>query len=49
MIRDGNAVSVAAEIAQHLDRSAEGRLGIHDPVLAAQTPQKFSELLAFAE
>src|SRR4051794_38453753 len=49
MIRDGDAVSVAAEIAQHLHRSAEGRLAIDDPVLATQTSQKFSELLAFAE
>src|SRR3954447_26079073 len=49
MIRDGNAVSVAAEIAQHLQRSAEGRLGVDDPVLAAQTAYQLGKLLGLAE
>ena len=38
-VRDGDAMSVCAEIAQHMLRSAEGRLGIDDPVVAEQYPQ----------
>lgn len=49
MVRDSNAVSVAAEIAQHLQRFSERGLRVHDPVLATQPAQKFSKLLAFAE
>lgn len=49
MIRDGNAVSVPAKIAQYLLRSAEGRLGIDNPVLAAQTSHQLGKLLAFAK
>src|SRR3954469_6796696 len=49
MIRDGHAVRVATEVAQHLQRSAEGGLGIDDPVLTAQTSQKLSELRAVPE
>jgi len=36
MVGDGDAVSVAAEIAQHMGRAAEGRLGIDEPFLLAQ-------------
>jgi hypothetical protein len=36
MVGDGDAMGVGAEIAQHVFRSAEGRLGIDDPVLAEQ-------------
>jgi hypothetical protein len=42
VIRDGNAMSVSAKITQHLQRSAEGGLGVHDPVLSAQTADKLS-------
>ena len=35
----GDAMGVSAEIAQHMLRSSEGRLGIDDPVLAEQYPQ----------
>src|ERR1035437_3161831 len=36
MVRDGDAVGVATEIAQHMGRAAEGRLGIDEPFLLAQ-------------
>jgi len=32
LVADGDAMSVAAEIAQHADGISEGRLGIDDPV-----------------
>lgn len=40
---------VAAEVPQYLQWSAEGRLGVYDPVLAAQTPQKPGKLLGLTE
>ena len=49
MIGDGDAVGVAAEIAQHLAGSAESRLGVDDPVLAMQTAEELGELFRFAE
>jgi hypothetical protein len=36
VVGDGDAVSVVSEIAQHVFRSTEGRLGIDHPVLAEQ-------------
>jgi hypothetical protein len=36
VVGDGNTMGVGAEIAQHVFRAAEGRLGIDDPVLAEQ-------------
>jgi hypothetical protein len=36
VVGDGNAVSVVAEIAQHVFGTAEGRLGINHPVLSEQ-------------
>ncbi len=38
-VRNGDTVCVAAEIGQHLSRSAEGRLGVHDPL----DPTQFAE------
>ena len=38
-VRDSDAMGVGAEIAQHMFRSAEGRLGVDDPVVAEQHPQ----------
>jgi len=35
-IGDGHAVGVAAQVAQHLGRLSEGRLGIDDPLFMAQ-------------
>ena len=49
MIGDGHAMGVAAEIAQHLHRTAEGRLGINDPVVAMQAAEQFGELLRIGE
>ena len=36
VVGDGNAVGVSAEIAQHVLRATEGRLGIDDPVVTEQ-------------
>jgi hypothetical protein len=36
MVGDGHAVGVAAEIAQDMGRTAEGRLGIDEPTLVGQ-------------
>ena len=49
MIGDGDAMGVAAEIAQHLHGSAEGGLGIDDPVVAMQTPESFANCLRIGE
>src|SRR5256885_15310439 len=49
MIRDCNAVSVTAEIPQHLQRSSECRLDVHHPVLTAQTAHHVGKLLVVAE
>ena len=49
MIGDGDAMGVAAEIAQHLHRSTEGGLGIDDPVVAVQAAEEFGELLGIGE
>ncbi len=38
-VRDSDAMSVSAKIAQHMFRSSEGRLGIDDSVLAEQRTQ----------
>ena len=32
-VGDGDAMSVGAEIAQHMFRAAEGRLGVDDPAV----------------
>ena len=42
-VRDGDAMSVGAEITQHMFRSAEGRLGVDDPVVAEQYSQPRAE------
>ena len=42
-VGDGDAVGVAAEIAQRVFRSAEGRLGIDDPVVAEQGSEPCGE------
>jgi hypothetical protein len=36
VVGKGDAVGVGAEIAQHVFRTTEGRLGIDEPVLAEQ-------------
>ena len=42
-VRDGDAMGVGAEIAQHMLRAAEGRLGVDDPVVTKQYPQPGGE------
>ena len=42
-VGDGDAVSVAAEIAQRVFRSTEGRLGVDDPVVAEEGSAPSSE------
>ena len=37
LVADGDAVGIAAEIAQHARRVTEGRLGIDDPVVLEQS------------
>ena len=45
MIGDGHAMGVAAEIAQYLQGTTEGLLGIDDPIVAVQAAHKFRKLL----
>src|SRR5712692_4916172 len=45
MIGDGHAMSVAAEIAQHLHGTTEGGFGIDDPIVAVQAAHEFCKLL----
>ena len=42
-VRGGDAMGISAEISQHMFRSAEGGLGVDDPVVAEQNPQPCSE------
>jgi len=42
-------MGVAAEIAQHLHRTAKGGLGINDPVVAVQAAHEFCELLRIGQ
>ena len=43
MVGDGDAVRIASEIVQNMLGTAEGRLGIDDPVLAKELSEKFSK------
>ena len=45
MIGDRHAMGVATEIAQHLQGTTEGGLGIDDPVVTVQAADEFGELL----
>src|SRR5579863_3942568 len=49
MIRNSNAMRVAAQIAQDLSGAAEGRLGVNHPVLPMQPPQQLAELLRISQ
>jgi hypothetical protein len=48
-VGDGDAMRVGAKITQHMFRSAEGRLGINDPVVAEQHPQPGGECARLGE
>ena len=41
MVGDGDAMSVAGQIAENMFGTAEGRLGIDDPVLAKKLPEEW--------
>lgn len=49
MVGDGHAVGVAAEIAQHILRAAEGTFQVDHPVLAVEWPQPGGEGLRFCK
>jgi len=42
-------MGVTAEIAQHLQGTTEGLLGIDDPVVAVQAAEEFGKLLRIGE
>ena len=44
MVGDGDAVGIASEIVQNMLGTAEGWLGIDDPVLAKELSEKFSKV-----
>ena len=45
MVGYGDAMRIASQIMQHVFRSAEGRLGIDDPVLPIEPAQEDGEAL----
>ena len=49
MIGNGHAVGVATEIAQHLQGTTEGGLGIDHPVVAMQAADQARELPGIGE
>src|ERR1700726_1473582 len=49
MVRDGDAVSVAAKILQHVLGSAEGWFGVDDPMFAEERTQPGREELGMGE
>jgi hypothetical protein len=49
MVANGNAMSVAAEIAEDRPRAAEGGLGVNHPVLAAEFLHQRRKLLGYGE
>jgi hypothetical protein len=49
MVGDGDAMGVAGEIVENMVGTAEGRLGIDDPVLLAELPEEVAEGLTQGE
>jgi len=49
VIRNGNAMGVAAEIPQHLHRSAERSFGIDHPAPQMQAPEQLGKLFRIGE
>src|SRR6185312_7275309 len=43
MIGNGNAMGVAGQVMKNVLRSAEGRFGVHDPVLSEEGSKKATE------
>ena len=48
VVGNGHAMGVAGEIAEHMMRTAEGGLGVDDPVLTEQGTQEGAEVGAFS-
>jgi len=44
MVRDGNTMSITAEIAEDLFRAAEGGFGINNPILTKQCSEERREV-----
>jgi len=49
VVGDGDAMSVASQIVEHLFGTAEGRLGVDDPVLVAELREEVAEGLRRGE
>ena len=49
VVRDGHAVSVTAEIVEHILRTTKRWFGIDDPIFAKQRPEPRGEDLRFRE
>ena len=49
MVGDGDAMGVAGQIVENMVGTAEGRLGIDDPVLLAELPEEVAEGLRQGE
>jgi hypothetical protein len=43
MVGNGNSMGVAGQVVENMFRSAEGRLGIDDPVLPEELPEETAE------
>ena len=49
MVGDGDAMGIAGQVVENMFGTAEGRLGIDDPVLVAEFPEKVAEGLRQGE
>src|SRR5215831_673581 len=49
MIGDGHAMTVAAEIVQHVFGATKGRFQVHHPILSMEWPQPGSESFGFRQ
>jgi hypothetical protein len=49
VIRNGNAMGIAAEIPQHLHRSAERGFGVDHPAPQMQAQEQFGKLFRIGE
>ena len=49
MVGDGHAVSVAAQIVQHIFGATEGTFQVHHPVLSKQRPQPGGKKVGLSE
>jgi len=43
MVGDGDAVRIAGELVQNMLGTAEGRFGVHDPVLLEELSEKLTK------